>query len=49
MHMVDLAIGMESHRLRDRFEKLRARLARTGNAAAMEAAARIDETLSIPL
>lgn len=49
MTMVDLAAGMESHRLRDRFERLRARLASTGNSAAVEAAARIDEVLSIPL
>jgi len=49
MHMVDLAVGMESHRLRDRFEKLRNRLVRTGSASATEAAARIDHVLSIPL
>lgn len=49
VRMVDLAIGMESHRLRDRFAQLRTRLARTGNAAAMEAANRIDQALSVPL
>jgi hypothetical protein len=49
MRMLDLAVGMESHRLRDRFEKLRNRLVRTGNASATEAAARIDQMLSLPL
>jgi hypothetical protein len=49
IRMVDLAVGMESHRLRDRFETLRNRLAGTGNTAAAEAAARIDQALSIPL
>ncbi|MFI7542239.1 hypothetical protein [Actinoplanes sp. NPDC049599] len=49
MRMVDLATGMESHRLRDRFENLRNRLLRTGNAVAIEAAVRIDQMLSIPL
>jgi hypothetical protein len=49
VHMVDLAAGMESQRLRDRFAQLRTRLAGTGNAAAMDAAARIDQALSVPL
>jgi hypothetical protein len=48
-HMVDLAMGMESSRIRDRFERLKVRLARTGNAAALKAAARIDQASSIPL
>jgi hypothetical protein len=47
--MVDLATGMELHRIRDRFYLLRHRLALTGNAAVLDAAARIEQVLSVPL
>ena len=47
--MVELAVGMESHHLQHRFEILRDRLMRTGNAAARDAAALIDQVLAIPL
>ncbi|GLZ01716.1 hypothetical protein Acsp02_89670 [Actinoplanes sp. NBRC 103695] len=48
-HMVDLAVGMESHHLRHRFAQIGGRLAETGNATAKDAAARIAQVLSIPL
>ncbi|MEO3922921.1 hypothetical protein ABGB07_03425 [Micromonosporaceae bacterium B7E4] len=49
VRMVDLASGMESRRLRDRFDQLRRRLTQQGTAVTAEAVARIDEALSVPL
>ena len=49
VQMVDLASGMESRRLRDRFDQLRRRLTQQRTAVAAEAADRIDEALSVPL
>ncbi|WP_422771702.1 hypothetical protein ACN28C_00780 [Plantactinospora sp. WMMC1484] len=49
VQMVELAVGMESWRLRDRLGQLRGRLAQHRAAVATEAVARIDEALSISL
>ncbi|MFY1689965.1 hypothetical protein [Plantactinospora sp. WMMB782] len=49
VQMVDLASGMESQRLRDRFDQLRRRLTQQGSAVTADAVARIDEALSVPL
>ncbi|MGI5145539.1 hypothetical protein ACQEVC_03925 [Plantactinospora sp. CA-294935] len=49
VQMVDLASGMESRRLRDRFDQLRRRLTQQGGAVTAEAVARLDEALSVPL
>ncbi|MBF9129029.1 transcriptional regulator [Plantactinospora sp. S1510] len=49
VRMVDLAGGMESRRLRDRFDHLRRRLTQQRTAVAAEAVERIEEALSVPL
>lgn len=49
LRMVELAGGMESRRLRDRFSDLRRALARHHTASAVTATDRIDEALSVPL
>ncbi|MEN3614417.1 hypothetical protein AAH979_33370 [Plantactinospora sp. ZYX-F-223] len=49
VQMVNLASGMESRRLRDRFGQLRRRLTQQGGAVTAEAVARLDEALSVPL
>lgn len=46
---LDLAAGMESQRLRDRFVALRVKLAVHGSAAARDAVEQIDASLSVPL
>lgn len=46
---LDLAAGMESQRLRDRFVTLRKKLAGHGSAAARDAVEQIDASLSVPL
>ena len=46
---LDLAAGMESQRLRDRFVSLRLKLAAHGSAAARDAVEQIDASLSVPL
>jgi hypothetical protein len=46
---LDLAAGMESQRLRDRFVTLRVKLAGHGSAAARDAVEQIDASLSVPL
>lgn len=46
---LDLAAGMESQRLRDRFVALRRKLAGHGFAAARDAVEQIDASLSVPL
>jgi tetratricopeptide (TPR) repeat protein len=46
---LDLAAGMESQRLRDRFIALRLKLSRHGSAATRDAVERIDASLSVPL
>jgi hypothetical protein len=46
---LDLAAGMESQRLRDRFVALRGKLAGHGSAAARDAVEQIDASLSVPL
>ena len=46
---LDLAAGMESQRLRDRFVALRLKLSRRDSAAARAAVERIDASLSVPL
>ncbi len=46
---LDLAAGMESQRLRDRFVALRLKLSRRNSAAARDAVERIDASLSVPL
>lgn len=51
-HAVDaltLAAGMESQRLRDRFEALRQKLLGTGSAAASDAVEQIDASLAVPI
>ena len=46
---LDLAAGMESQRLRDRFVALRAKLAGHGSTVARDAVEQIDASLSVPL
>ena len=46
---LDIASGMESQRLRDRFVALRAKLAGHGSSATREAVEQIDASLSVPL
>lgn len=46
---LDLAAGMESQRLRDRFISLRLKLAGHDSAATREAVERIDDSLTVPL
>lgn len=46
---LDLAAGMESQRLRDRFVSLRLKLASHGSGAARDAVEQIDASLSVPL
>jgi hypothetical protein len=49
VEMVDLAQGMESRRLRDRFVSTRAALVEHDSAVTADAAEKIDETLRVPL
>ena len=49
MDALDLAAGMESQRLRDRFVALRLKLSKHGPTAAREAVERIDASLTVPL
>ena len=46
---LDIASGMESQRLRDRFVALRAKLAGHGSSVTQEAVERMDASLSVPL
>jgi hypothetical protein len=49
MDALDLAAGMESQRLRDRFVALRGKLVAHQTAATRDAVDRIDASLSVPL